>query len=180
MNNELKPKLKDLGMKKIQQLFGETAFASEVHEFANLFLEDASVFTHLHDAYRHQLYSLELMSQGIDIFYQKEQEVHTISFLDKRFSLDDASYVPFLTYSIDLMREVLPLGTVVELDPRYFKPGESASEPIKVVITGRFIFPETYRSYFPYAGVVSIWRIEQREYDPFYVSIDSEGCPYGL
>ncbi|QHA91155.1 DUF4176 domain-containing protein [Bacillus sp. N1-1] len=154
MNNELRPKLKDLGMKKIQQLFGETAFASEIHEFANLFLEDESVFTHLHDTYRHQLDSLEVTSQGIDIFYQKEQGLHTISFWDKSFSLDDASYVPFLTYAIDLMREVLPLGTVVELDPRYFKPGESASEPIKVVITGRFVFPENYRSYFPYTGVV--------------------------
>jgi hypothetical protein len=154
MNNELKPKLKDLGMKKIQQLFGETVFALKIHEFANLFLEDASVFTHLQDAYRHQLDSLEVTSQGIDIFYQKEQGLHTISFWDKSFSLDDASYVPFLTYAIDLMREVLPLGTVVELDPRFFKLGESASEPIKVVITGRFIFPENYRSYFPYAGVV--------------------------
>ena len=154
MNNDLKTKLKELGMKKIQQLFGETAFASEIHEFANLFLGDESVFTHLHDAYRHQLDALEVTSQGIDIFYRKEQEVHTISFLEKRFSLDDASYVSFLTYAIDLMGEVLPLGTVVELDPRYFKPGESASEPIKVVITGRFIFPENYRSYFPYAGVV--------------------------
>ncbi|MCA0174653.1 DUF4176 domain-containing protein [Bacillus sp. RAR_GA_16] len=154
MNKELKKKLKELGMKKNQQLFGETESALEIQEFANLFLEDASIFTHLHDAYRHQLDSLEVTSQGVDIFYRKEQELHTISFLDKRFSLDDASYVFFLTYSIDLMREVLPLGTVVELDPRYFIPGESASEPIKVVITGRFIFPETYHSYFPYAGVV--------------------------
>ncbi|WP_283152627.1 DUF4176 domain-containing protein [Guptibacillus hwajinpoensis] len=154
MNNELKTKLKELGMNKIQQLFGETAFALEIHEFAHLFMEDESIFTHLHDAYRHKLDSLEVTSQGIDIFYRKEQEVHTISFLDKRFSLDAASYVSFLTYSIDLMREVLPLGTVVELDPRYFKPGESATEPIKVVITGRFILPKNYRSYFPYAGVV--------------------------
>ncbi|MBN8208889.1 DUF4176 domain-containing protein [Bacillus sp. NTK071] len=154
MNNELKKKLKELGMKKIQQLFGETVFASEIHEFAKLFMEDESVFTHLHDAYRHQLDSLELTSQDIDLFYRKEEGLHTISYLDKSFSLDDASYVSFLTYAIDLMREVLPLGTVVELDPRYFKPGESASEPIKVVITSRFIFAKSYRSYFPYAGVV--------------------------
>ncbi|MEI5908254.1 DUF4176 domain-containing protein [Bacillus spongiae] len=160
MNTEFKEKLKGLAMEKLHQLFylpdnGETVECSDaILEFADLFLEDEAVMKNLHEAYRQNLPSIDLYSQTIDITYRNEQGLHTIAFLDKKFSLEEASYVDFLSYSIEMMREVLPLGSVVELDPHFFNPDQVTLKPVKVVITGRFILPENYKSFFPYVGVV--------------------------
>lgn len=155
-----KKQLKALAMEKIHQLIYSSdstvpmEFGPVINEFADKFLEDESIFEHLNEAYRQKLASLDLFSQGIDISYKKEHYVHTITYLNQQFSLDDATYVKFLSSSIEIMREVLPLGSVVELDPNFFKPDPSSSKPVKVVIKGRFIAPKGYQSYFPYAGVV--------------------------
>ncbi|WP_083855784.1 DUF4176 domain-containing protein [Amphibacillus jilinensis] len=60
----------------------------------------------------------------------------------------------YLAVTLEIVREVLPLGSVVELDPLYFKPSEKTDSPTLLVITGRFIAPKGYMTYFPYKGVV--------------------------
>ncbi|WLR42583.1 DUF4176 domain-containing protein [Bacillus carboniphilus] len=159
MEQDLNKQLKMFTIEKIHQL---TVLSADdqlindwpvIKEFMDLFLEDRAVFQHLYDTYRYKLESIDIVSQDIDLYYRIENGKHTIAFLDKKLAFDEAFYVQFLSYSIEIMREVLPLGSVVELDPRFFE-SESASSATKVVITKRFIAPKNFQSYFPYAGVV--------------------------
>ncbi|KAB7667703.1 DUF4176 domain-containing protein [Bacillus sp. B1-b2] len=72
----------------------------------------------------------------------------------KYFRLQEEPFFHLVTSSIEIMREMLPLGTVVELNPRHFLPEQSTSSPTKVVITERYIVPTGYQTYFPYGGVI--------------------------
>ncbi len=160
MTDDLNQQLKQLAFRKIDQII--QSFAGEIqaesvpviHEFFHLYLEDNRLLQHLYQAYKENLPSLNLHHQQDIITYKHEGAAHTILFSNKQFTLDEDSYVRLLAYTIEIMREVLPLGSIVELNPAYFKPDSQLESPSKVVITGRFIGPKGYNSYFPYVGVI--------------------------
>ncbi|MEH7180117.1 DUF4176 domain-containing protein [Neobacillus vireti] len=160
MKEEFKQKLKALAMEKVDKIIYSLEKEKQmesgliIKEFIKLFIEDQSILQTLYRAYKKNLALLELKSNGLDILYKKENSLHTIEFTDKQFSLDEDAYVHILSYSIEIMREVLPLGSVVELDRTYFKPDQQMTSPSKIIITGRFIAPKGYNTYFPYSGVV--------------------------
>lgn len=160
MQNEFKQQLKDLVLEKVNQIMKTLDKEKQIEcglvikDFCERFALDEPIFQHLYAAYKEQMTSLELYSQEIDIYYHREHNLHTLTYLEKSFTLNDETYVYFLTSCIEIVREVLPLGTVVELDENYFKPSQEHGVPAKVVITGRFIAPKGYKTYFPYCGVL--------------------------
>ncbi|KAB7667714.1 DUF4176 domain-containing protein [Bacillus sp. B1-b2] len=126
-----------------------------INEFADLYLEDELVLQELYYAYKQELSSYDIQStKGKVIQYRRVEGDHGIQFEKKYFRLQEEPFFRLVMFSIEIMREMLPLGTVVELNPRYFLPEQSTSSPTKVVITERFIVPTGYQTYFPYGGVI--------------------------
>ncbi|WP_010532258.1 DUF4176 domain-containing protein [Lentibacillus jeotgali] len=119
-----------------------------------MFFEDHKLFQKLYQAYKQNVSYLDLRHKQKTISYVREGASHSIMFSNKQFSLDEESYVRLLTYTIEIMRDVLPLRTIIELDPAYFKPDTQSESPSKAVITGRFVGPKGYNSYFPYVGAI--------------------------
>ncbi len=159
MNIEYKEKLKTLALHKVEQIVHslekqkQLEVGHRIREFFTQFITDHVLLEDLYKAYKKKVSKVNLNSHQTTISYTHDT-LHTITFFDKQFSLDEETYVRLLTSCIEIMREVLPLGSVVELDPTYFKPGRDTSSSSKIVITGRYIAPQNYTSYFPYAGVV--------------------------
>lgn len=156
MTDDLHTRLRQLALQKVDQT--TQSFATEkrhtIKEFFHLFIDDQSVFEQLYQAYCHNLQSSEVQSQHAVISYMRHDTLHTITFLNKKFVLDEDSFSRLLSNTIEILRETLPLGTAVELDPDYFKLDSQSESPAKIVITGRFVAPANFNSYFPYAGVV--------------------------
>ncbi len=160
MSESHQKQMKALAMERVHSLLYESdrevplEYWPVIKEFTNLFLDDLNVYENLLEAFRHDMESMELYSLDVDIFYRKGAGLHSISFLGKEFALDRALFADYLASCVEMMRPLLPLGSVVELDPRYFQPDPSIDSAVKVVITARYVAPKGYRSYFPYAGVI--------------------------
>lgn len=54
---------------------------------------------------------------------------------------------------IGIIEEILPLGSLVELNLSYKNPKESKIDQLQIVITHRFISPEGESDYFEYGGI---------------------------
>ncbi|PAD85364.1 hypothetical protein CHH55_23910 [Niallia circulans] len=153
--------LKALAMKKIAQLMDSLSdeskgkYRAAIHAFADLYLEDELVFRELYFAYKQGLRSYDIKSTNQEaIYYRKEDKEHVIQFRQSHYCLQDHLFFPFVTSCIEIMREVLPLGSVVELNPLYFLPEQQTSSAAKIVITKRYTVPTGYQTFFPYGGVV--------------------------
>ncbi|UTR14859.1 DUF4176 domain-containing protein [Salipaludibacillus sp. LMS25] len=120
----------------------------------DVFISDPQLVTQLYQAYRQSVGSLTLSHHGDNLVYEREGDDHTIRFKQAWVSFNNEHYASYLAVTLEMVREVLPLGSVVELDPLYFKPSEKTDSPTLLVITGRFIAPKGYTTYFPYKGVV--------------------------
>lgn len=157
---EFREQLRELAFRKIEHIMVDIeeniSFAERkaVQDFFILFVEEEEILLELYRANKNGLHTFEITSQEGLISYTYENASCTISFSEQRFTIAETHFRHLFECTIEMMRELLPLGTVVELDPNYFKPDEQSSTPTKVVITGRFIAPQNYNSYFPYAGVV--------------------------
>ncbi len=119
--------LKALAMKKIAQLMDSLSdeskgkYRAAIHAFADLYLEDELVFRELYFAYKQGLHSYDIKSTNQEIiYYRKEDKEHVIQFRQSHYRLQDHLFFPFVTSCMEIMREVLPLGSVVELNPLYF------------------------------------------------------------
>src|SRR5690625_3572215 len=156
----MKQKLRQLAIKKIDQMMQASGSQIDVEsvpiidEFFTLYIEESQLLQRIYHAYRRGLLSLDLHHQQAVITYKRKDDTQIIIFSNKQFALTEAFFVQLLTFAIEITREVLPLGTVVELNPTYFKPDHQAKEPSKVVITERFVAPAGYNSYFPYGGII--------------------------
>ncbi|MEI3614504.1 DUF4176 domain-containing protein [Pseudogracilibacillus sp. SO30301A] len=156
----MKQKVIDLALKKVEQIIQkrsqdlDTESIPIIKGFFSKYAEDNQFFNHLHQAYKQKLSSIDLHHQQDIITYHNDGTAHSIAFSTKQFELPEDVFVELLSFVIEITREVLPLGTVVELNPTYFKPSEQSEEPTRVVITERFIAPTGYNSYFPYGGII--------------------------
>ncbi|WP_141769940.1 DUF4176 domain-containing protein [Bacillus massilinigeriensis] len=160
MSEKHQQQLKAMAMERVHHILYESdkevplEYWPVIKEFTSMFLDDLSVFENLLEAFRQDMDSLELFSQDVDIFYRSGAGIHSVSFLGKEFALERELFADYLASCTEIMRPFLPLGSVVELDPRYFQPDPSIESAVKVVITARYVAPESYHSYFPYAGVM--------------------------
>lgn len=156
----MKQKLHDLALQKIGQMIQssrpdiDAESVPIIREFFALYMKDHRLMQHIYQAYKRKLSSLDLHHHREIISYEREDTTYTIKYSNKQFELAEENFVQLLIFVVEITREVLPLGTVVELNPTYFNPGQESEEPTKVVITERFVGPKGYNSYFPYGGIV--------------------------
>lgn len=69
-------------------------------------------------------------------------------------SIDNTKYI--LAGIIDILEDILPIGTIIELKPEFIKSiynNENLNETPKFIIIRRFLSREGNLSYFPYAAV---------------------------
>lgn len=125
-----------------------------VREFFQSFSQEEKLLQQLYQAYKKKLPVLDVSSDRGTVSYKQNGTSCILAYADKQFSLEEEVFVLLLTNTLEIMREVLPLGSIVELDPAYFKPDRHSTSPSKVVITGRFVAPKHYTSYFPYVGIL--------------------------
>ncbi|RFA32953.1 hypothetical protein CAI16_16415 [Virgibacillus dokdonensis] len=160
MTERMQKQLTTLVLKKVNQIL-ETSrtglgldLKQNVREFFQLCLREEKVLYNLFLAVKKKDSNIDVAwSHGI-ISCKQVESYCTVMFIDKQFTLHHDKLYQLLTNAIEIMREVLPLGTVVELDPTYFKPDKNTTSPSKVVITERFVSPKNYQSYFPYVGIL--------------------------
>ncbi|MBA4538735.1 DUF4176 domain-containing protein [Bacillus aquiflavi] len=160
MTEQVNNQLKELALKKVDQIIQSfqkeirLEFGHHIREFFQLFSQEEIGLQQLYQAYKKQLPAFDFQCSQRTILYTYEGTSCTIAYLGKQFSLEEEAFARLLSNTIEIMREVLPLGSIVELDPAYFKPDRHATSPSKVVITGRFVSPKNDHSYFPYVGVL--------------------------
>lgn len=158
--DSIQERLKRMALEKIDHIIqsipleNQLKYGGAIRQFASYFLTSDSVFHTLLKGFRRGLSSMHIKSDDIEIYYQKKEGEHTLSFLNHHFSLEQKSYFDFLSYSVEIMRNILPLGTLVELNPSHFQHAQQLKSTAKVIITGRFIALKGYQSYFPYVGVI--------------------------
>ncbi|WP_110926647.1 hypothetical protein [Bacillus massiliglaciei] len=134
-----KTQLKALAMQKIAQIMDSLSdeskgrYRAAIQEFADLYLEDELVFQELYFAFKQGFSSCDIKStNGEAIYYRKENDEHVVQFKRTHYCLHETLFFPFVTSCIEIMREVLPLGSVVELNPLYFLPEQQTSSPPKL------------------------------------------------
>jgi|GEM_PF-5954285 len=156
---DYKEQQKSLALYKIEQIIEtgdqETrmAYGPAIRQFFQLFLDDLNLLNQLYKVHKKNVLNFSTSSRNVPITYLKDSLNRKIIFDDQQFSIQEDMFVRLLTNSIEIMRDLLPLGSVVELDETYFKPDQQTNTSSKIVITKRFIAPKNFQSYFPYAGV---------------------------
>lgn len=156
----MKEKLTDLASKKVNQIIQASSSRIDadsvlrIQEFFSLFSENNQLLQHLYRAYKQKLTSVDLRHRLEIVAYRHSGDTHSITFSNQQIELPEEIFEQLLIYVIEITRDVLPLGTVVELNPNYFIPNEQPEHPTKVVITERFVAPTGYNSYFPYGGII--------------------------
>src|SRR5699024_6864389 len=126
---------------------------NNIMDFFTLYMADTRLLQRLYYAYKKQFPSLELHHGQDIIAFQYDKETCFIKFPNKKVEFPALSAKLF-PYVIEITKEILPLGTVVELNPAYFNSDQQLDVPTKIVITERFIAPKEYNSYFPYGCII--------------------------
>lgn len=90
------------------------------------------------------------------VTYKNEEDVHKLIIKDHTINLKLSEIKEIIIGLIDILDEILPLGTVVKLKKEYMHKflNNNEIEEAEVVIVNRFIFKNGINAYFPYAGVV--------------------------
>lgn len=94
--------------------------------------------------------------EGREVSYKNSDNIHNLIIKDNVLQLQLHEIREIIVGLIDILDEILPLGTVVKLKKEYIKKllNNSEIENAEVVIVNRFIFNNGVKAYFPYAGVV--------------------------
>jgi len=98
----------------------------------------------------------ELVNDAAGISFYTRGEGYDISFKDKKLHFTKEQLASYLALAIDIVGDILPLGSVVDLKKEYFEGVLQVDqiENLRFIILHRFLFNEGDRFYFPYAGVV--------------------------
>lgn len=152
-------KINDLAFEKIKQILQSSGQItdenySHILDFFTLYMKETHLIQRLYYAYKKQFSSLDLHHQQEVISYERENVTCFITFSNKTIEFPEATFAKLLPHVIEITKEILPLGTVIELNPAYFQSTEQSDAPTKIVITERFVAPKGYNSYFPYGGIV--------------------------
>lgn len=88
-----------------------------------------------------------------ELFYEIDNDVHVIRFKNNELKLSKDNLVNLLIIIIEIVQEILPIGTVVNLNEEFEKKLFSNSKGIKIIIINRFLTNNQGKYYFPYGGV---------------------------
>src|SRR5699024_8205218 len=155
----MEQRINELAFKKIKQILQASEQVTEenfnnIMDFFTLYMADTRLLQRLYYAYKKQFPSLELHHGQDIIAFQYDKETCFIKFTNKNIEFQEALFANIFTYYTKITKQILPLGTVVELNPSYFNSDQQLDVPTKIVITERFIAPKEYNSYFPYGGII--------------------------
>lgn len=91
-----------------------------------------------------------------DVSYKKDGDKHNLIIKDNIIELKYEEIKEVIAGLIDILDDILPLGSVVKLKKEYLHKflNNNEVEEAEIVIVNRFIFKNGIRAYFPYAGVV--------------------------
>jgi len=98
-----------------------------------------------------------LMDKERNITYKFQGDNHVLMYNGENLLFTEAQLKTVLVGIIDIMEEILPLGSVVDLKKEFLKgilANTDKVEQVRVVITNRFLHQKDDRSYFTYAGVL--------------------------
>lgn len=155
----MEQRINELAFKKIKQILQASEQVTDenfnnIMDFFTLYMADTQLLQRLYYAYKKQFPSLELHHGQDIISFQYDKETCFINFPNKKIEFPKALFAKLFPYVIEITKEILPLGTVVELNPAYFNSDQQPDVPTKIVITERFVAPKEYSSYFPYGGII--------------------------
>ncbi|MBE6047605.1 MAG: DUF4176 domain-containing protein [Clostridium sp.] len=90
------------------------------------------------------------------VSYKKENDKYKLIIKDYILELSFEEIKEIVIGLIDILDDILPLGTVVKLKKEYIHKflNNNEIEEAEVVIVNRFIFKNEINAYFPYAGVI--------------------------
>ncbi|WP_022750526.1 DUF4176 domain-containing protein [Lachnobacterium bovis] len=135
---------------------------------AKKYFDDQSFLLEIYKAFAKNLDYLE--DQETHVHYEKDGSDYILALENIETVFDREHFAKVIAAMLDLLEEMLPLGTVVDLDPETMKlAGEKVNEEkakaggelidvdavenFRMVITHRFLGSDG-KYYYPYAGVV--------------------------
>src|SRR5699024_2432612 len=138
--------INELAFKKRKQILQASEHVTEekfnnIMDFFTLYMADTRHLQRLYYAYKKQFPSLELHHGQDIIAFMYDKETCFMQFPNKKVEFLEALFAKLFPYVIEITKEILPLGTVVELNPAYFNSDQQLDVPTKIVITERFIAP---------------------------------------
>src|SRR5699024_12333185 len=89
-------------------------------DFFTLYMADTRLLQRLYYAYKKQFPSLELHHGQDIIAFQYDKETCFIKFPNKKVEFTEALFAKLFPYVIEITKEILLLGSVVELNQDYF------------------------------------------------------------
>src|SRR5699024_7780544 len=155
----MEQRINELAFKKIKQILQASEQVTEenfnnIMDFFTLYMADTRLLQRLYYAYKKQFPSLELHHEQDIIAFQYDKETCFIKFPNKKVEFPEALFAKLFPYVIEITKEILPLGTVVELYPAYFISVQQLDVSTKIVITELFITSKEYMRYFTYGGII--------------------------
>lgn len=108
----------------------------------------------LYEVYKNFYKKEKYRGKNFEIKFEKN--LCYIIFKGQEAVLEQIDAKNFLVTMIDLLEEVLPLGSVVTLKKEYMGNiiPENFEKELKIVIINRFMFRKGTKAYFPYIGIL--------------------------
>lgn len=97
-----------------------------------------------------------LEDEKTGVKYERDGVDYFLTIDEEEIRLSETEFRDIISSFIDILEDVLPLGTVVDLKKEFYHTIDELkdAENIRMVITHRFLGSEGEPFYFPYAGVV--------------------------
>lgn len=99
---------------------------------------------------------LEFIDSKKLVKINKTNDILIVDFKNSTFEISTENIKKVIAGIIDILEDVLPMGTIIELKPQFIKSmykSQSLKEVPKFIITKRFLSKKDSLSYFPYAAV---------------------------
>lgn len=118
--------------------------------------ENQSNMSKLYDINRALISKQLIENETYRLMLAEDEDTCELTFRDEAVRIDRNCFKKTIAGMIDILEEILPMGSVVDLKKEYlgekFKTEEIGN--IRIVITQRFTYIKGDTAYFPYVGVV--------------------------
>lgn len=142
-----------------QEFMEKTSYIPEkkreiMGQIAGCYVEDRTFLSEVYAAFIEKERFLE--DKENEVRYERDGEDYILSWKGKECFFDKIAFQKVLASMLDLLEDMLPLGSVVDLKKEFYKGKEEIEEieHLRMVVSYRFLGKEEDAYYFPYAGVV--------------------------
>lgn len=128
-----------------------------LYKIGSLYLDDQKF---LFEIYRALRYGKTSKSDALtQVYYKEKDEEYFLGLNEKEISFDKKTLIGVIAGFLDLLEDMLPLGTVVDIRKDIYRDSEKSTgvhvddfDDFRMVITHRFL-GSNGKMYYPYAGV---------------------------